>query len=162
MLYPNIPIAWQLPSFYQTLLMLPSDNDVYINQVVYVKEPYTAPTEPPTESPTEAPTEPPTEPPKEPANCCLMQTVCVSEDYQVCANDEYIGVNSTGPVTLRLPDSVLDGKCVTIKLEMQAPIGNRKVRVEASSLIDGAASRVLQNPYEKLHVLYRAGMWHIL
>jgi hypothetical protein len=73
-------------------------------------------------------------------------------------------VQSKNPVTVTLLDNPLEGSHVTIKLEMGSPIGNRKVTVktQGGSFIDGALTKVLQEPYEYITVLFRGGDWHII
>lgn len=89
-------------------------------------------------------------------------TRVVSEDYQASSTDSYIGVNSQNPVTINLPENCEDGTTIIIKLEMGAPIGNRKVTVRANSLIDGKPSYVMTVHYQHVELIYRAGNWWIV
>lgn len=91
-------------------------------------------------------------------------TLLIHSEYRATSNDYYIGVNSNEPSTVYLPTNPVDGMEIIVKVEMSAPVGNRKVTVIApeGSLIDGQSSVVLQNPYEKLHVIYRKPDWHII
>lgn len=98
-------------------------------------------------------------------NCsCKCQTTLVSQDYLATLDDCYIGVNSTGPVTITLPSNSTDGQQVTVKAEMGPPLGNRKVTVTTNNgtTIDGATSYVMSIPYESVQVMYRGGEWHII
>ena len=89
----------------------------------------------------------------------LIKTSSLLED-----EDTYVGVQSSGPITVTLPPHTEEGNWVIVKLEMSAPIGNRKVTVTTSdgSLIDGVNNKTLQQPYECLQVVYRAAAWHII
>jgi hypothetical protein len=75
-----------------------------------------------------------------------------------------VGIQCTIPITVTLPPNTEIGNWIIIKLEMGAPIGNRKVTVKTSdgSLIDGASTKILQEPYECLQLVYRAAAWHII
>ena len=87
----------------------------------------------------------------------------MSADYQVLADDCYIGVNSEGPVTMTLP--LLDGKCqkYTFKVERGPPIGPRKVTIvgQGSTTIDGNANYILQQPYETVSII-GTDNWYII
>lgn len=91
-----------------------------------------------------------------------LNTRVVSENYQASSTDSYIGVNSQTPVTIELPEHCEDGTTIIIKLEMGSPIGNRKVTVKASSLIDGKTTYVMTVHYQHVELLYRAGNWWIV
>ena len=104
----------------------------------------------------------PVGPPGPPGECtCECQAVLVSQNYTATLDDCYIGVNSTGPVTITLPPNPTDTQQVAIKAEMGPPIGNRKVTVITSdgSLIDGDPSYVMTIPYESVSMIYRGGNW---
>jgi hypothetical protein len=91
-------------------------------------------------------------------------TILVGEDYECTIDDCYIGVNSSGPVSISLPMVVSDGHQIVVKAEMGAPLGNRKVTIKTldGSLIDGAPTFVLSVPYESVHVIRRGFAWHII
>ena len=91
-----------------------------------------------------------------------ITTKKVIEDYQVLPNDCYIGVESTGPVTITLPPAPIEGNWIIIKLEMPAPIGTKKTTITTSdgSLIDGVNNKTMQNPYESIQLIYRGLAWH--
>lgn len=93
----------------------------------------------------------------------IYNTVLVDDDYTVLQEDAYIGVKSTKPVTIKLPTDLIEGTVYVIKLEMGAPIGNRKVTIkslDSSVRIDGSLSVVLQNPYESISIIYRNNVWY--
>ena len=45
---------------------------------------------------------------------------------------------------------------------MEAPIGNRKVTVisQGTSTIDGSVSKILQNPWESIMLVYNNNNWN--
>jgi hypothetical protein len=79
-------------------------------------------------------------------------------------DDYYIGVNSSGPVTITLPADCDDCHQIIVKAEMGAPLGNRKVTIAASngSTIDGSADYVMEVPYESVTLLCRGSNWNIV
>lgn len=92
-----------------------------------------------------------------------LATKLVSQDYTTCLKDDYIGVNCQAPVTVTLNGTPEDGNLIIVKLEMGAPIGNRKVTVAGNGcLIDGVTQRTLQQPYECIRLLFRGNEWHII
>lgn len=94
-----------------------------------------------------------------PAGQC---NVLISADYQVQESDWYIGVNTKKPIQITLEDFPKFGKQIIIKLEMGAPIGNRKVTVKSNTdIIDDNSQVILQNPYESLTLVYRSN-WNII
>jgi hypothetical protein len=96
---------------------------------------------------------------------CLYNTTLVTgEEYQITSDDCYIGVDSSTPTTLYLPTDAQDGKFVVIKVEMEPPIGNRKVTITTKdvSTIDGDSAIDLQQPYEFRVLLFRGGKWHVI
>lgn len=99
--------------------------------------------------------------PQGPAGTSSRNTIIVKEDYEVKLTDYYIGIQSEGPVTITLPEDAPKGTEYVIKLQMGAPIGNRKVTVKSGANIDNVNILMLTNPYESLQVLYQ-GAWHII
>lgn len=87
-------------------------------------------------------------------------TIVISEDYTATANDYYIGVNASKPVTITLPNTAPAGTEFVIKLQMGAPIGTRKVTVTSSAQIDNLNTLILNKPYESLQLIFQ-GSWHI-
>jgi hypothetical protein len=94
---------------------------------------------------------------------CRCQAVLVYQDYDATVDDYYIGVNSTGPVTITLPPD--PGSCIEIlvKAEMGPPLGNRKITITTSdgSLIDGETEYIIEVPWQAVHLIYGAG-WSII
>lgn len=103
-----------------------------------------------------------------PGNCtCQCKTVLVSSDYLAQCDDCYIGVISTGPVTITLPPDCTDGSKVIVKAEMGPPLGNRKVTIVVADdvsehRIDGELSYVIEVPYQSVQLLFRGGHWHVI
>ena len=98
-------------------------------------------------------------------NCsCKCSARVVSQDYSATMDDYYIGVNSTGPVTITLPGDCKDCQQIIVKAEMGPPLGNRKVTIVVANngLIDGGTSYVMEVPYESVSMLCRGGEWHII
>lgn len=85
-----------------------------------------------------------------------IPTLTTSTSYQVTLDDCYIGVDSTEPTTIMLPANPHNGFLVIIKLQMPAPIGNRKVIVAppSNATIDGQDVLVLQNPWETVTLVF--------
>lgn len=107
----------------------------------------------------------PTGPSGPAGNCtCQCKATLVSQDYTATLDDYYIGVNSTGPVTITLPTDITDCQQIIVKAEMGPPLGNRKITVTTSdgSTIDGDSSYVMSIPYESVQLLYRGNEWHII
>ena len=95
----------------------------------------------------------------------IYNTVLIDSDYTVSLDDAYIGVKSTKPITVKLPIEPPEGILYIVKLEMGAPIGNRKVTIKSldpSVKIDGSLSIILQNPYEYISIIYRGHGWHVV
>jgi hypothetical protein len=97
------------------------------------------------------------------SSICGRAAKLISQDYTAIETDYYIGVDSTGAVVVTLPSTPQAGTELTIKVEMKPPIGSRKVTIKTSdgSLIDGANSIVLQQPYEVATVIYRSNWYKI-
>jgi hypothetical protein len=94
------------------------------------------------------------------AGTTIGNTVVVCEDYTAKLTDYYIGVDNEKPVTITLPEEAPDGTEYIVKLQIGAPVGNRKVTVKSGSTIDNVNTVILTNPYEALQVIYQ-GSWHI-
>lgn len=93
----------------------------------------------------------------------------VSQDYSAEVDDYYIGVNSSGPVTITLPADCPDCYEIVIKAEMGPPLGNRKVTIvppdDGSTIveIDGSDLPLIMTiPYESVHLIHRGGNWWIV
>lgn len=92
----------------------------------------------------------------------IYNTTLIDDDYMPSQEDAYIGVQTTKPIEILLPTDLAEGTLFIIKLEMGAPIGNRKVKIVSDTFIDGTSSVTLQNPYESISILYRGNGWHIV
>jgi hypothetical protein len=91
----------------------------------------------------------------------------VSEDYHAQVDDYYIGVTSTGPVTITLPGDCEDSCEIIVKAEMGPPLGNRKITIVAAddstfSSIDGQLSYVIEVPYQSVNLICHNGNWWII
>lgn len=86
--------------------------------------------------------------------------ITVSEDYQCTMDDFYIGVDSTGPVTIYLPE-VDECKIIVVKAEMGSPMRNRKILIKSNKMINGKDAYVLQCPHESVTLLYNK-MWYTI
>lgn len=107
----------------------------------------------------------PVGPPGPSGNCdCQCQATLVSEDYSATMADCYIGVDSSGPVTITLPSDCDDGRKIIVKAEMGPPLGNRKITlaVDGNGSIDGQEEFVMETPYESVTVFCRGGNWWII
>jgi hypothetical protein len=106
-------------------------------------------------------------PPGPPGECsCECKRILVSEDYTAQVDDYYIGVNSTGPVTITLPADCGDSCEIIVKAEMGPPLGNRKITIvpydPLVSLIDGKDDYVIEVPYQSINLICRDGNWWII
>jgi hypothetical protein len=107
-------------------------------------------------------------PPGEDGECsCECRRIVVSEDYDAQVDDYYIGVNSTGPVTITLPCNCEDSCEIIVKAEMGPPLGNRKITVIAMDdstmcTIDGELKYIIEVPYQSVHLICRDGNWWII
>jgi hypothetical protein len=95
-----------------------------------------------------------------PSGSVSRNTIIVTEDYTVKLTDYYIGVNNKEAITITLPDDAPKGTEYIIKLQIGAPVGNRKVTVKSGTNIDNVNTIILTNPYEALQVLFQSA-WHI-
>lgn len=95
----------------------------------------------------------------------IYNTILIDDDYIVTQNDAYIGVSTTKPIEVLLPSDPIQGTLYVIKLEMGAPIGNRKVKIVTENntvTIDGKTSHTLVTPYQSVSLIYRGNGWHII
>jgi len=103
--------------------------------------------------------------PPGPSSECIncSDYILTEKDYSVKSTDYYIGVKSTKPTNIILPSVPIEGKIYIIKLEMQPPVGNKKVTVKGNGkLVDGQTSVVLENAYESITIIFRGDGWHII
>lgn len=99
-----------------------------------------------------------------PGECsCTLDTRLITTHYAATSEDCYIGVNSEAPTVITLPSDPKMGQMLVIKLEMQPPVGNRKVTIipPENTTIDGANFIVLQEPWESVTLVYREN-WFIV
>ena len=179
-----MPFGWPMAPFIPPILPptyatvcppLVDDRDLYINNRTVVgptgpqgeigptgPQGEIGPTGPQGDQGTQGETGPtgPTGPQGEPGVAGLVNTVVVSEDYTAKLTDFYIGTINKKPITITLPSDAPKGTQYIIKLQIGAPVGNRKVTVKSSADLDNNSSIVLENPYESLQVLFQ-GNWHI-
>lgn len=98
-----------------------------------------------------------------PGECeCSRRTI--SANYTATNIDYYIGVVSTGPITITLPDDC-DGCELIIKAEMGPPLGNRKITVVPSDddqKVDGKASYTIETPYGYVRLICNNDNWWIM
>ena len=102
-------------------------------------------------------------PPGPPGSCsCNRKTV--NSDYIASADDFYIGVDATGPVTILLPEDCENNCQIIIKAQMGPPLGNRKVTIATSdgSTIDGEDDYVLTVPWESVILMCNDGNWYTI
>lgn len=100
-----------------------------------------------------------------PGKCdCQCSAILVTQDYAAKMDDYYIGVNSTGPTTITLPDNPPDCTEIIIKAEMGPPLGNRKISVvtDDDSTIDGDDQYIIEVPWQSLSLIFRDKNWYII
>jgi hypothetical protein len=94
--------------------------------------------------------------------------ILVTEDYNAQVDDYYIGVNSSGPVTITLPSDCGDCQEIIVKAEMGPPLGNRKITIvppddgSTITLIDGEMDYVIEVPYGSVRLICRDNNWWIV
>lgn len=92
-------------------------------------------------------------------------TLVTTSTYSIQVDDDYIGVNYAGPVTIFLPDDVSNGRMFRVKDERgEASKGtNRYITVMSSGadLIDGRDRAILAYDYGSLTFIYRNG-WRVV
>ena len=97
----------------------------------------------------------------EPGICedCDCNTIGIAEDYAPSFGDYYIGVTTSDPITVTLPESPDDGQTYTIKGEVKKVVIT--ITTTDSSKIDGNQTIILRNPYDYVTIVYRGGKWNI-
>lgn len=96
------------------------------------------------------------------------KAILVSQNYAAQSDDYYIGVSSTGPVTITLPCITTDCQQIIVKAEMGPPLGNRKITIipcqetTPFAKIDGGDEYVIEVPYQSVHLIFRGGNWWII
>jgi hypothetical protein len=84
--------------------------------------------------------------------------------YTVSATDEYVIINKTaGAATgVTLPSSPATGRMITIKDGKGDAATNNITVTPAAGTIDGAASLVMDQPYEAYSLIYNGTQWNIV
>ena len=88
----------------------------------------------------------------------------MGSDYQILPDDYYVGVSSTGPVTITLPNCITNCCEVIIKADMDTQMNNRTVTVVGygGALIDGQSGYLITIPYQSITLIYQGTSWHIV
>lgn len=90
-----------------------------------------------------------------------INTTVISANYTATATDEYIGVNSTTPVTITLPTGT-NGREYIIKDEHGIGFGIVNVTGTGGQTIDGLSTYPLLIPLGSISVVFRGTGWHIV
>lgn len=94
----------------------------------------------------------------------LLNTKLVTTSYSVELEDDFIAVNCLDFITITLPKDAPNGKVLTFKLMMGAPLENRKVAIRnvTAGMIDSSFYFEMRHPYESLTIVYHGGDWCVL
>ena len=90
-----------------------------------------------------------------------IATTGTTTSYTASATDEYIGVNSTSPVTITLPIGIT-GRVYIIKEEHGPGHGKITIAPQAGEQIDNDVNYIIEVKYQSITVVFRAGQWHIV
>lgn len=91
----------------------------------------------------------------------LINVYGTTTSYTASITDEYIGVNSTGAVTITLPSGVA-GRVYTIKDEHGQGSGKITIQPQSGEKIDNANNYIIGVPYQSVSVVFRAGGWWLM
>jgi hypothetical protein len=91
----------------------------------------------------------------------LIHVYGTTTNYTATPDDEYIGVNSTGAVTITLPAGI-PGRVYTIKDEHGQGSGKITIQPQAGEKIDNATSYIISVPFQSVNVVFRAGTWYVI
>lgn len=91
----------------------------------------------------------------------LINVTGTTTNYTASIDDEYIGVNSTGAVTISLPAGI-PGRVYTIKDEHGQGSGKITIQPKAGEKIDNSTSYIIGVPYQSVNIVFRAGSWWII
>ena len=91
----------------------------------------------------------------------LISVYGTTTSYTASITDEYIGVNSTGAVTITLPSGVA-GRVYTIKDEHGQGSGKITIQPQSGEKIDNANNYIIGVPYQSVSVVFRAGGWWLM
>ncbi len=102
--------------------------------------------------------------PTGPIGTCNCNAIVVGCDYQIQQDDYYVGVSSTGPVTITLPEFTTNCCEVIVKADMDTQMNNRTVNVVGygGTLIDGQPNYLITIPYQSITLIYQGTSWHIV
>jgi hypothetical protein len=89
----------------------------------------------------------------------VIKVKTVTADYTATADDEYIGVNSTSPVTITLPAGIV-GRTYIITDEHGAGAG--LITVQGTGEFINGTTAEIAIPYSSITVVFNSGMWHII
>lgn len=91
----------------------------------------------------------------------LMHVYGTTTNYAATYDDEYIGVNSTGSVTITLPAGI-EGRVYYIKDEHGQGSGKITIKPKEEEKIDNSTAYIISVPYQCVGVVFRAGQWRII
>ena len=91
----------------------------------------------------------------------LIHVTGTTINYTASLDDEYIGVNSTGAVTISLPAGT-PGRVYTIKDEHGQGSGKITIQPIPGEKIDNSTSYIIGVPYQSVNIVFRAGGWWII
>jgi hypothetical protein len=92
----------------------------------------------------------------------LINVIGVTTNYTATADDEYIGVSSSSPVTITLPSFPFDGRVYIIKDEFGQGSGKITIQPPLGTLIDKKTNYVIGVPNQSVQIVYRASNWWII
>jgi hypothetical protein len=92
----------------------------------------------------------------------LINVYGTTTSYTATADDEYIGVNSSAPVTITLPVNPAQGRVYIIKDELGQGSGKITIQPPAGTLIDTKVNYIIGTPYQSVQMVYRASGWWII
>lgn len=91
----------------------------------------------------------------------IISVYGTTSNYTATADDEYIGVNSSSPVTITLPLGI-DGRMYIVKDEYGKGGGKITLLPQTGEKIDGRSNYVISVPNQSVSVVFRAGSWRII
>jgi hypothetical protein len=91
----------------------------------------------------------------------LINVYGTTSNYTATTDDEYIGVSSTGAVTITLPSGV-PGRVYTVKDEYGQGSGKITLLPQSGEQIDGKNNYIISVPNQSVSVVFRAGSWRII
>lgn len=91
----------------------------------------------------------------------LLHVYGTTTNYTATYDDEYIGVNSTGAVTISLPVGI-NGRVYYIKDEHGQGSGKITIQPASGEKIDNANNYIISVPYQCVSIVFRAGQWRAI